>query len=361
MKNQLIFFSFSNSSPTDGGMARNHAFMLEMKKRGAQIYQHRSVQLPYRIFKMLRNIMLLCIFRNKQIVILQTVLLKFIFPFALFRFAAFRFLVQLILNRVSKNNTVFIEINDLIYEQAIDLGLAVDETALDYESFIFRQPQLQFIFASQLMGEYAVTKYGLQRERTQTVINGAPRLNKQTRYPLKFENPNKIKYIYAGTLNKGRAIEELIEIFAGNDSVILILIGIDGDWIRSFNYPNIHYLGKFNEETALEIASQCDIGLIPYDEDKLYYNICYPTKNSFYIAAGIPILCTPLKESMRVFSAFPGTAFFKPLALWNDFIAATGKEEVGHAKTKVEEMKERLSWEFLLKSLSIEKGEKPAR
>lgn len=351
MKSDLVFFSYSDSQPTDGGMARNHAFFLEMKKRGSRIYNHTSVGIHYRLFSIIRNIMLLLFLKGTNIFILQTVLLKFIFPFGLFKFPVYRSFVLAVLNHAVKKNNVIIEINDLLYEQGIDLGAGMNKTAAAYQRFIFSHPTLQFVFASKLMGDYAVSHYKLGTKSWQTIINGAPTLNTGTPCHLKVGDPEKIRYIYAGTLNKGRDIEKLIEVFADKSGIDLILIGIDGAWISEFNYRNIHYLGQFDEETALAIASQCDIGIIPYDEKKLYYNICYPTKNSFYIAAGLPILCTPLQETMRVFENYPGTAFFESVKNWDFFLTKTDKSDVMAAKGKVEKIKLELKWDFLFADL----------
>lgn len=353
MKGEIIFFSYSNFKPTDGGMARNHAFYNEMKKRDARIYNHTSVLIYYRFFCIIRNLMLLFFLRKKKILILQSVFLKFMFPFMLFRYPVFRSFVRLVLNRAVKNNMLTIEINDLIYEQGIDLGDEINETASSYQKFIFSHDKLRFIFASQLMADYAAEKYGLKKKNLQTVINGAPTFNADIVYDLKVADHGKIKYIYAGTLNKGRDIEKLIEVFAESPTVELILIGIEGDWIGEFNYSNIHYLGQFDEEVALAVAAQCDVGIIPYNEDKLYYNICYPTKNSFYIAAGLPILSTPLQETMRVFGKYPGTAFFESFKNWQYFIKKIDKSEVISAKRTVQKIKTQLMWEFLFQDLYI--------
>jgi hypothetical protein len=55
-------------------------------------------------------------------------------------------------------------------------------------------------------------------------------------------------------------------------------------------------------------VARCDVGLIPYDDSREYYNIAYPTKLSSYIVAGIPFLCdrNPRSQEYR-FAKYPGS------------------------------------------------------
>src|SRR5690606_32784100 len=103
------------------------------------------------------------------------------------------------------------------------------------------------------------------------IINGAPLLNNSSKLQIFEKDEKRIKYIYAGTLNKGREIDNFLNIFINNPKVLLIVIGTDGEWLKTLPNENIRYLGEFNESDALHIASQCDIGIVPYNEDKLYY------------------------------------------------------------------------------------------
>ncbi|WP_139255418.1 glycosyltransferase family 4 protein [Chryseobacterium limigenitum] len=324
-----------------------------MKKRGARIYNYTSLNSFYRILSSITSLFILLGFRNKKIVILQIVLLKYIFPFALFRFIWYRNFVKTVLSFISKRNMLYIEVNDLIYEQSVDLGIDVSPLAIIYQEFIFNQPNLHFIFASQLMGEYAVEKYGLKADSFQTIINGAPEIDLSTQCPIEIIDDNKVKYIYAGTLNAGREIKQFIEIFVENKNTTLILIGTEGEWISDLKYDNIHYLGGFPEKEALIIASKCDVGIIPYNEEKLYYNICYPTKNSFYVAAGLPILCTPLQETMRVFNQYPQIAFFEKIVNWSTFLKTTTKEDILIAKESVKNVKDKFFWKTLLNKMNL--------
>jgi hypothetical protein len=51
----------------------------------------------------------------------------------------------------------------------------------------------------------------------------------------------------------------------------------------------------------------------------MYYNLCFPTKASFYLAAGMPILSTFLTEMKNHFSR--PHAFYANLEEWHNFLS----------------------------------------
>lgn len=358
ISSKIIFISHSDINPKEGGMARNFAFYHEMKKRGARIYNYTSKGIIKRFFLSIGNILMLLNMKNKTILLTQNAMLLYVFPFRFFKYGAYRNFVVVFLDFLSKRNNLFIEINDLLYEQSIDLGLKVNPFYFHYEKMIFSQKKINFIFASKMMGNYVHEVYGLNKNNYQVILNGGPnlKLNIIQKNDINFVQ-NKINCIYAGTLNKGRQIEQLLNIFKDNNKTQLILIGDEGEWINNLFYDNIKYLGRYSEEEALFIASKCDIGVIPYSEDKKYYNICYPTKNSFYITAGIPILCTRLDESIRVFSKYSNAATFLPIEGWADFLNTISKEEILDRKVYIDGIKNEFSWEYLLKSMNLNIGQ----
>lgn len=353
MDSNIIYFSNCDFPPKEGGMARNYAFYQEMKKRGARIYNYSSSNMFFRAVLIIRNIFLLVSFRKKKVVVLQSFLLKYIFPYLLFKYSLCRKVIQMILNRITRNNRLFLEVNDLIFEQSTDLGMNVSGSYLTYQEFIFKQNNLHFIFASQLMAEYVEKKYGINPEQYQTVINGAPLLHNSSKKEIFTKEETRLKCIYAGTLNKGREINNFLSIFINNPEVLLVIIGTDGEWLKELSKENIRYLGAYDEREALQIAAQCDIGIVPYNEDKLYYNICYPTKNSFYMAAGLPILSTPLLETMRVFNQYPEIAFFIPIKEWNFFLNKMTTDEVIRLKKIVQQVQVNFSWDYLLDKMDL--------
>lgn len=355
MNSKIIYISHSNAKPQEGGMARNFAFHKEMEKRGAVMYNYVTLNLIKRLFIMLRNAFLLYSLRNKNILILQNALLLYVFSLNFMKFKTYRKLVQIFLNKITKHNKLFIEVNDLIYEQSIDLNLKVAQNALSYENLIFSQKNVNFIFASFSMATYIMEKYNLSKDNVQVILNGAPTLSSSNIESTVIDSfgDEKIKCIYAGTLDKGRQIEELLDAFKNNKTCILILLGVNGDWINDLKIQNVYYLGRYEESEALKIASKCDLGLIPYDDTKFYYNLCYPTKVSFYISAGIPILSTPLKETMQVLADYKYAAFFLKTDQWNFFLNTITIENINENKLLVNNIRENFSWNFLLRKLYL--------
>lgn len=356
MKSDIVFFSHAQLKATEGGMARNNAFYHEMKRRNSVIYNCSSVSFFSRILAVFSNILHLVMLRDKKVVILQSALLKFIFPFALFQYPGFRKITGWFLRFIMSQNRVFIEINDLLYEQAVDLALPQHKAALPYQKFIFSVPGLNFIFASSSMGTFAMDKYGFPGNGFQTALNGGPEtisLHNEKSENLLTSSPGRLKFVYAGTLAKGREIDKCIDTFSSAPNADLYLIGAEGGWINELPFPNIHYLGEFEEQVALSIVAQCDVGIMPYDEDKLYYNLCYPTKNSFYIVAGIPILSTDLSETKRVFNKYKGAVFFRPMEEWSAFISALSDEDITNAKKEVQRIKPYFCWPSILEQLDL--------
>lgn len=252
-------------------------------------------------------------------------------------------------NLCKRKNSVIIDISDIKYEQAIDLELSsLDMQEIKrFEEALFSM-DLKFIFASYSMREYAVKKHNIKRNKTCVCINGGFICDdcKDTNFNF-FNEQDKIKYVYAGTLNKGRMIEEMINAFPDDDKYCLILLGSSGEWINDYiiksKRSNIKYLGAFEEKAARTIVSMCDIGLIPYDDNRLYYNIAYPTKLSFYITAGIPFLSTPVSEVKRVLSEYD-IGFGKKISDWRDFVISMTKEDLLKKKQKISNFKHKFTW-----------------
>ncbi len=204
-----------------------------------------------------------------------------------------------------------------------------------------------YIFASSSMKEYAVEKYKIPIEKTDVCINGGNKVKEVDISDLDVSfDCDKFTCVYAGTLNKGRNIETMISSFPSSEKVRLILMGPEGEWIKNFNRSNIIYLGALPEEKAHYIVSKCDVGLIPYDDSKKYYNIAYPTKLSFYITAGIPILSTPVREFVQMNNKHE-FGWSKDLSSWGNFIDKVDPNEVLEKKKIVDKVREEFDWEYI--------------
>lgn len=251
---------------------------------------------------------------------------------------------------VKHNNEIIFDISDIKYEQAIDLELAgMDlEEIHSFEKKIFSLNQ-KYIFASYSMRDYAVKTHKINECNTDVCINGGAVLESETACDTAVSK-EKIRYVYAGTLNKGRMIEQMIDAFPNNDNCELILMGSDGDWIEKYinqhKQTNIYYLGPFQEHEARVRVAQCDIGVIPYDDTRLYYNIAYPTKLSFYITAGVPFLSTPVSEVNTVLSKHD-FGFTEKLENWTELITSLTKEEISCKKKNIQQEKCAFDWDAI--------------
>jgi hypothetical protein len=329
----------------DGGQSRNNAFRQYFVQNCAIIPSAYSRN-PILRFIYLINIVRIFLFsKNNEIFILQGTFLL-LFPIPILKIDCVRKIVFMLMQHLSERNSVTIDVNDLPYEQSIDLELVVDENLKVFQDKLYSLKKVNFLFASNEMGKYIKSKFNLNYN---VIINGSSQLSDiyNTHKLHECFNSTETKFIYAGGLNKGRQIEALISKFS-NRKEILILTGEWGEWITDYQLPsNIFYLGKFEEGYAHYLASKCDIGIIPYDETRFYYNICYPTKASFYITAGIPFLSTPLLELKNIFER-NGIAFFVPFDNWHLFIGNFNKSKLIEIKHDINKTKHKFYWEELL-------------
>ena len=255
---------------------------------------------------------------------------------------------------VSTRNYVFLEFNDLFVEQAKDLRISIPVNYAKIESKIFSMPIQCFIFASDEMRIYAARKYDLPHKKTLTIINGD---EIPGNIPQKYILPvthGRLKFIYAGTLNKGREIEGMINAFL-KTSCDLILVGSQGEWIKS-NYThvnNIFYLGMIDVEAVRLLIRDCDVGVIPYPQNRMYYNIAYPTKLSSYITAGIPILSTPVSEVCKVLDAHPGIGVALDISEWFSWIENLSTHGLSEMKARIALIRQQFTWGNIIQPLEL--------
>jgi hypothetical protein len=347
--NKKFYFVNLNNVFNDGGNARNRAFLKYFEYNNYLIINVYNKFLLIRLYKFLFFICV-SIFTRSNLIFIHYGTLVTLFPYKIYNIQLCRNFINFLLKKISINHNLSIEINDLPFEQSIDLDLKIHKASKIFQENILSLKNCSFIFASNEMKTYSCNKYGTKVNESKVIINGAFKLQSKRLYSNTILNIDKFKFIYAGSLNQGRQIEDLIKIFE-NKNVLLLLIGEMGEWLQ--NYPtanNIIYLGSFPENIALEIVSLCNIGLIPYNEDKFYYNISYPTKSSFYIASGIPILSTPLKELSNVLSDLD-VAYFVSFKYWDQFISNLDYDNYKIKKENIIKYQSLFYWEYLLNDL----------
>lgn len=335
-------YAYTHGTVTEGGGGRTNAIisMLHDAKCAQRIFKHST---------MFSRLKMGCAFlwylsKHKN----ETIFIHYAIFASLFtqKITTNQFFLKalfVLLKNIDSRNTLIVEVNDLPFEQAIDLELPRNHMDR-FDSMIFDLKLAKYIFASELMAEYVAIKFHLDPRRCSVLLNGGPPPPAR----VKTDSDSKIiKFVYAGTLNRGRQIEAMLRVFAGSEH-LLFLLGVGGGWIESeFSlFNNIKYIGALEEKEAHSFVATCDMGVIPYDDSRFYYNICYPTKASFYITAGLPILTTNLNELRRHFDS--QSAIFLNLDKWHLFLAEPDAfYRIKNMKHQVEKISIKFQWQNL--------------
>lgn len=327
----------------DGGDSRDKAFIdffLNTTDTFSILYNKKN------LYHILLIIVLLLFSRNKKIILHQNSIFIPVSGKNIVGKIGRKFYVFLV-KFTSLNNELVYEINDLPVEQAIDLELEVPYYFSEIENKIYNLKNIKFIFASEEMKKYVKSKYNIEEIRTYVCLNGSKDYtfkNNNIKIDSEF-----INIVYAGTLNQGRNIENMIKIIKKNLKLRLFLIGKFGNWIDVDNFTNIFYLGEKEEEEAFNLVSKCDIGLIPYDNSRFYYNLAFPTKVSFYLTGGIPYLGTQTKELINFEKKNPDLGYLVGESDWENFFNRISKSELIEKKKNIIKTKEKFYWNNILK------------
>lgn len=66
------------------------------------------------------------------------------------------------------------------------------------------------------------------------------------------------------------------------------------EWKLLLRRPNVHYVGKLPAEELPSLMYGCDVGLIPFVREDWIVKSGFPLKTFEYLAAGLPVVSTPL-------------------------------------------------------------------
>jgi len=346
MDRDILYFAHLNTKLNDGGLSRNLAFYKYFKDKGAKVQNVFYKNKFRRVLCTIAILRVLFFSKNKIIFIHQGTII-YLFPMSLLKYRHFFNFLFKTLQYISNRNRLIVEVNDLPYEQAIDLELKVDIQDKYFEGALYGLKNCFYIFASQQMNDYVKEMFKIKDNHSEVIINGSTRLDpNDTALEDSYKWINKLQYkcVYAGTLNKGRQIEALIELFATIDHCNLILLGDWGEWLLDYPLPsNVIYLGNKEHAVAQKIVSTCDLGLIQYNADRFYYNLCFPTKISFYLTAGLPVLTTPLTELKSHFGNSE-CVYFVEFDKWKVFLLSVNPKFI--SKAKINAKKESIDYEW---------------
>lgn len=330
----------------EGGMARDDAIHKHLYARVKFIdTSDAKIIILFKIFTLL-------FFSKKRKIIFHYPLLGVPVSDSSFATRTIRKIFLKLLRRASLKNSLFFDVSDLPIEQATDLELPIPYFYKEIERELFKLHAI-FIFASYAMRDYVCKKFHFPIEMTKVCINGglAPKFDVEILDdPKQYNVQRPIKFVYAGTLNRGRQIEEVIEIFRNVSNAEVYLMGVGGDWIKNTQMSrNIKYLGAKTEEEAHRLVAACDIGIVPYDSSRLYYQIAFPTKLSFYITAGLPFLSTDIKEAIRINQNYQ-LGLISEIQLWPSLIENLTHSDLAKLKARVHAHKSKFYWENLIET-----------
>jgi len=351
MDRDTLYFVHLNKKLNDGGLSRNLAFYEYYRNKGVKIRNVFNANKIRRILILVSVLKVLLFSRNKKIFLHQGTII-FLFPISILKFSILFKILFKILQHTAIQNHLIIEVNDLPYEQSIDLELPINITTKLFEDALYTLKNCFYIFASQQMNYYVTSKFKIKDDHSEVIINGASGLSDDDISTNSFSwmNQSKLNFVYAGTLNRGRQIESLIELFKGINSINLILLGNWGEWLLDFTLPrNVIYLGNNENTVAQKIVSKCDFGLIPYSDERFYYNLCFPTKISFYLTAGLPVLTTPLTELKYHFKDSE-SVYFEKFDKWETFLSSLTVDFIVKAKMNAKKESINFEWHSILTS-----------
>lgn len=108
--------------------------------------------------------------------------------------------------------------------------------------------------------------------------------------------------------------------------------------------PNIHYIGQKDYSELPAILSGWDAAMMPFalNESTRYIS---PTKTPEYLAAGLPVVSTPIADVMRAYGELGLVHIAATPAQFVDSLEKAMAEDVGRRRKKADESLADLSWD----------------
>lgn len=114
-----------------------------------------------------------------------------------------------------------------------------------------------------------------------------------------------LRIFYSGDLIRDTTIASLkciLQVFTDFPQSDFYICGSGGEWIQEEvnlnDLVNVHYLGTLDYASFDAVASQCDVGLIPYNFS--YAHMALTSKYSAYVANGLAVLSTNMATLTEV-------------------------------------------------------------
>ena len=165
-----------------------------------------------------------------------------------------------------------------------------------------RKSDLVFV-VSEGIADWYEKKYQIVRP---TVLLNAPKVKKVRRTSFFREyfglRGNQVIFLYQGVLSTGRGIEALIDVFSETktDQNVLVIMGYGPleSYIRALavNSQTVFFHDAVPPQSLLDYTSSADIGIALIENTCLSYYYCMPNKMFEYLAVGLPVLVSKLKD-----------------------------------------------------------------
>lgn len=159
--------------------------------------------------------------------------------------------------------------------------------------------------------------------RKTLVVSNYPRINRNQTLPVKEKTV--IRFVYAGSLEEIRGINEMCQAFASitaaSDSY-KVELHVAGKLIGSkqyqqallhiFNHPAIFYHGQMRQEEVKPLLDRCHVGIIPFLPVPNHIN-AIPNKLFDYMEAGLMLLVSNFKMWSDLLEKYNIGITFNPL------------------------------------------------
>lgn len=166
----------------------------------------------------------------------------------------------------------------------------------------------EIITVSDYIAAWYANKYGI---KAPTVVFNAPplwNLRQADLFRSRFNLSSGTRiFLYLGGIQRGRAIEIMLDAFSGVEGVALVLMGYGGSspegkrletLVREKNddEENLFFHEPVNQAELADFVASADVGLCLIEDKCLSYRYCLPNKLFEYGMAGLPIIVSDLPE-----------------------------------------------------------------
>ena len=169
----------------------------------------------------------------------------------------------------------------------------------------------EILVVNDSIAQWYINKYNVSNV---TVIKNVVNISKSNKLqePDYLRNRFKIKseeiiFIYIGSLQKGRGIELLLDVFSSSCHQLVIMgFGeLENRVIKKTeSAKNIHFHPAVSREDLIPITSTADVGLVLIENTCLSYYLCLPNKLYEYLYAGIPIISSNFPEMSSLINKY---------------------------------------------------------